>query len=79
MKVKQELATTLAVGLLTIAGVGYVTKDVSADTCGIFACGGCFVYYQNCDSCSGSGCDTTGYNCHGACWQCGSDGWKCSG
>ncbi|HET9192417.1 MAG TPA: hypothetical protein VFO21_06045 [Vicinamibacterales bacterium] len=39
-----------------------------------FYCGDCQIWYYFCDSCSGSGCDTVGWNCIGACWDCGNTG-----
>ena len=70
MRSPLQLAQRAFFGVLAALGFGYFnTSTVLAENCA-FQCGGCAIWYVACDSCSGSGCDTVGLNCDGACWNC---------
>jgi hypothetical protein len=80
MKVNVELVRTLALGMVVAGSVAAATVAVGARTPCEFQCGDCTVTYVNCaEPCSGSGCDTQGVNCQGACWSCSDGSHGCSG
>lgn len=62
----------LGLALLVAGGMATGTARAQPVYCQ-FSCGECLIMYYACESCSGSGCGTTGWNCEGACWDCGDD------